>query len=269
MHFSFLPCVLHALPTSSSIRLDPQSIKRVMDVGGPSALNTTLKKPKKVRKNKSDKTKLRGKSTTLTKEPNTRCSPQWAWRLTLLQLIIQIQKWPLYGQIKKPLQLTKPQKKSEPVRAKSASPVMCPSGNHSVTVAADVHCSPGGTKAARQGMQKPTLSARASSEPGGRNCHWRNGNIDILIDLRMHLQPSMFSQGNYSTIDHNLSNYIVSLVAEPITEPLDVMSSVLVMFVGGSWWRGALAILLISSIWCSCGRCGSDYWLVRSLVFLH
>jgi hypothetical protein len=43
----------------------------------------------------------------------------------------------------------------------------------------------------------------------------------------------MFSQENYSTIDHNLSNYIVSLVAEPITEPLDVMSTVLVMFVGG------------------------------------
>jgi hypothetical protein len=55
----------------------------------------------------------------------------------------------------------------------------------------------------------------------------------------------MFSQGNYSTIDHNLSNYIVSLLAEPITEPLDVMSSVLVMFVGGGWWRGVLAILLI------------------------
>jgi hypothetical protein len=54
---------------------------------------------------------------------------------------------------------------SEPVRTKSASPVICPSGNHSVTVAADVHCSQGGTKSARQGMQKPTLSARTSSEP--------------------------------------------------------------------------------------------------------
>jgi hypothetical protein len=65
--------------------------------------------------------------------------------------------------------------------------------------------------------------------PGGRNCYRRNGNIDILIDLRTHLLPSMFSQVNYSTIDHTLSNYIVSLVAEPITEPLDVMSSVLVI----------------------------------------
>jgi hypothetical protein len=70
-------------------------------------------------------------------------------------------------------------------------------------------------------------------EQGGRNCLRRNGNIDILIDLRTPLQPSIFSQGNYSTIDHNLSNYMVSLVAEPIAEPLDVMSSVLVMFVGG------------------------------------
>jgi hypothetical protein len=33
---------------SKAITLDPQGIKRVMDVGGPSALNTTLKKPKKV-----------------------------------------------------------------------------------------------------------------------------------------------------------------------------------------------------------------------------
>jgi hypothetical protein len=32
-------------------------------------------------------------------------------------------------------------------------------------VAADVHCSQGGTKAASQGMQKPASSARASSEP--------------------------------------------------------------------------------------------------------
>jgi hypothetical protein len=56
-------------------------------------------------------------------------------------------------------------KQSGPFRAKSASPVICPSGNHSITVAADVHCSLGGTKAVRQGMQKPALSARAASEP--------------------------------------------------------------------------------------------------------
>jgi hypothetical protein len=35
------------------------------------------------------------------------------------------------------------------------------SGNHSVTVAADVHCS----QAVRQGAEKPALSATASSEP--------------------------------------------------------------------------------------------------------
>jgi hypothetical protein len=56
-------------------------------------------------------------------------------------------------------------KQSEPYRANSASPVICPSGNHSDTVAADVHCSQSGTKVARQVMQKPTLSAKASSEP--------------------------------------------------------------------------------------------------------
>jgi hypothetical protein len=56
-------------------------------------------------------------------------------------------------------------KQSKQCRAKSASHVMCPSGSQSVTVAADVHCSQGGTKAVGQGMQKPTLSARSSSEP--------------------------------------------------------------------------------------------------------
>jgi hypothetical protein len=57
-------------------------------------------------------------------------------------------------------------KQSEPCRAKSASPVICPSANLPiVTVAADVHCSQVGTKTARQGSQKPALSARASSEP--------------------------------------------------------------------------------------------------------
>jgi hypothetical protein len=39
---------------SKVIRLNPQGIKKVMDIGGPSALNTTLKKPRKVRRNKSD-----------------------------------------------------------------------------------------------------------------------------------------------------------------------------------------------------------------------
>jgi hypothetical protein len=38
-------------------------------------------------------------------------------------------------------------------------------GNLSVAVAADVHFSQGGTKPARQGMQKPALSVRAASEP--------------------------------------------------------------------------------------------------------
>jgi hypothetical protein len=43
--------------------------------------------------------------------------------------------------------------------------VICPSGNYSVTVAADVHFSHDGTKAVRPDMQKPALSARAASEP--------------------------------------------------------------------------------------------------------
>jgi hypothetical protein len=34
----------------SVVRLDPQGIKRVMDVSGPSALNTTLRNPKSLLK---------------------------------------------------------------------------------------------------------------------------------------------------------------------------------------------------------------------------
>jgi hypothetical protein len=47
---------------SEVIVLDPQGIKRVTDIGGPSALNATLKKPRKVYKHKSDKTKPIGNS---------------------------------------------------------------------------------------------------------------------------------------------------------------------------------------------------------------
>jgi hypothetical protein len=36
---------------SKTIRLDPQGIKRVMDVGGPTDLNTTLKNLRKIYKN--------------------------------------------------------------------------------------------------------------------------------------------------------------------------------------------------------------------------
>jgi hypothetical protein len=41
--------------TSKAIRLDPQGVKKVMVVGGPSALNTNVKKPRKVYRNKSEK----------------------------------------------------------------------------------------------------------------------------------------------------------------------------------------------------------------------
>jgi hypothetical protein len=47
---------------SKAIRLDSQAIKRVMDIGGPSVLNKTIQKPKKVNKKKSDKVKLIEKS---------------------------------------------------------------------------------------------------------------------------------------------------------------------------------------------------------------
>jgi hypothetical protein len=40
---------------SKAIKLEPQGINGVMDVGDPSALNTSLTKPQKVNKNKADK----------------------------------------------------------------------------------------------------------------------------------------------------------------------------------------------------------------------
>ncbi|PNF15237.1 hypothetical protein B7P43_G13027 [Cryptotermes secundus] len=95
---------------SKAIRLDPQGVKRVMDVGGPSALNTNVKKPRKVYRNKSDKNK-----------------------------------------------------QSEPCRPKSASTVICPSGNNSLTVAADVHCSQGRNKAeARRAVKEVELPTKTS-----------------------------------------------------------------------------------------------------------
>jgi hypothetical protein len=47
--------VAASMVKSKAIRSDPQGIKRVMDLGGPSALNTSLKIPRKVYKNKSEK----------------------------------------------------------------------------------------------------------------------------------------------------------------------------------------------------------------------
>jgi hypothetical protein len=59
------------------IRLDPQGTKRVMDVGGPSALPAAVKISKKAMKHKYDKDKLINKPTKLTKHPrHTLRSPQ-------------------------------------------------------------------------------------------------------------------------------------------------------------------------------------------------
>jgi hypothetical protein len=53
------------------IRLDPQGVKRVMEVGGPSVsvLVIILNKPQKTVKIKSNKDKPVGKSSILTKQP--------------------------------------------------------------------------------------------------------------------------------------------------------------------------------------------------------
>ncbi|PNF32199.1 hypothetical protein B7P43_G00735, partial [Cryptotermes secundus] len=150
---------------SKVIRLDPLGIKRVMDVGGPAALNTTIKKPRKVNRNKAEKNKPLEKPTILTIKPKHALrSPVSVESDSASSEYSDSEMASIWPENKTPP--TKENlKQSEPSRPKSASPVICPSGNHSLTVAADVHCSQGGTKAVRQGAQKPALSARASSEP--------------------------------------------------------------------------------------------------------
>jgi hypothetical protein len=120
------------------IRLEPQGIKRVMDVGGPSALNTTLKTPKKVRKNISDKNKLIGESTILTKEPkHTLRSPVSVESDSSSSENSDSEIASIWANNKTP-RIKETHIQSEPCRANSASPVIRPSGNHGVTVAADV-----------------------------------------------------------------------------------------------------------------------------------
>jgi hypothetical protein len=146
----------------SVIRLDPQGVKRVMEVGDPSAsaLVTTLK-PQKTVKTKSNKDKPVGKSSILRKQPkhtlrSRRCvesdtssseNSEPELKSPCADIIIQDQT-----------------KQPEPVRAKSVSPVICPSGNQNVTVTAEVHCSQGGTKVTKMGAQKPASSTAPSTD---------------------------------------------------------------------------------------------------------
>jgi hypothetical protein len=147
------------------IRLDPQGVKRVMEVGGPSALNTTLNKRSKIPKNKPETNKLIEKPSKLTiHSKHALRSPVSAELDCFSSEYSDSEMASIWAESKTPPTKVN-NKQSEPCRAKSASPVVCPSGNHSVTVAADVHFSQGGTKAVRQGMRKPALSARAASGP--------------------------------------------------------------------------------------------------------
>jgi hypothetical protein len=140
-----------------------------MDVGGPSALNTTRKKPRKLHKNKSDNSKLTGKSSILTKGPkHVLRSPVSVESDRLSSEYSDSEMASIRGDNKSPPIKENP-KQSEPRRARSSSPEICPSGKQNVTVAADVHCSQDGTKSVRQGAQKPALSARASSELPNRD----------------------------------------------------------------------------------------------------
>jgi hypothetical protein len=135
---------------SKVIRLDPQGIKRVMDVGGPSALNTTLKKPQKSVKNKSGKDKLIGKPTTLTKEPK---------RMLRSPVSVQYDSFSSENSDSEIASILA-DNKAPPIKEKHkqnhAELSLPASGNQNVTVVTDVHCS--------QGAEKTALFARASSE---------------------------------------------------------------------------------------------------------
>jgi hypothetical protein len=146
---------------SKITKLDPLGIKRVIDVGGPSA----LKKAHKSVKSKTNKHKLVGKSTIPTKEPKHKLRSRLRVESDIstsenseseLTSICDGSKLP-------PSEAQHTQ--SEPIRAKSISPVACPSGNQIVTVDADVHCSQGGTKTPRLGAQKPASSLGVPADP--------------------------------------------------------------------------------------------------------
>jgi hypothetical protein len=151
-----------------------------MDVRGSSALNTALKKPRKGYKNKSGKSKPVEKTTALTKKPKHALrSPVSVESDSLSSEYSDSEMASIWTGNKTPIKEN--QKHSEPCRAKSASPVICPSGNHSVTVAADVHCSQGGTTAVRQDMQKPALSARAASEPPNPDENAEDNDFTVIV----------------------------------------------------------------------------------------
>jgi hypothetical protein len=132
-----------------------------MDIGGPSA----LKKAHKSVKSKTNKDKLIGKPTTLTKEPKhtlrsrLRVESDISTSENLESELTSI--WE--GNKIPPSEVQHTQ--SEPIRAKSISPMACPSGNQNVPVVADVHCSQGGTKTPKLDAQKPVSSSRVPADP--------------------------------------------------------------------------------------------------------
>jgi hypothetical protein len=125
-----------------------------MDVGGLSALNAAMKISKKAIKHKSDKDKLMNKPTKLIKQPrhNLR-SPQSADPNSSSPENSDAELGSIWADSKTPP--TDKNKELVPHTPNSASPVACPSGSQNITVAAEVHCSQGGTTATRQSAQKP------------------------------------------------------------------------------------------------------------------
>jgi hypothetical protein len=146
---------------SKVTRLDPLGVKRVMDVGGPLALTKAHKSVKA----KTHKEKLIGKTTILVTDskhklrPRRRVESDVSSSDNLESELLSV--WA--GNKTPPSEVQHTQ--VELIRAKSVSPVASPSGNQNFTVAADVHCSQGGTKAVKLGAQKPASSSVVPADP--------------------------------------------------------------------------------------------------------
>jgi hypothetical protein len=89
------------------IRLDSQGVNKVMEVGGPSTLNTTINKRRKIPKHKPETNKLIEKPTKLTIHFKHALRSPVSVELDSFSSEYSDQKWLPYGQIVKPLQLKK------------------------------------------------------------------------------------------------------------------------------------------------------------------
>ncbi|KDR16517.1 hypothetical protein L798_09952 [Zootermopsis nevadensis] len=141
------------------VRHNPQGVKRILDVSGPSGRRTKTKVT-----TKTDKDKLIDKSMKMKKQAqHTLRSPlstdfeNSSSEISDTEITSTWQQ----GQV---LASVDPSKHPEGARVTATSPIAGPSGTQNLVVEAEVHCSQGGTKTDKVSAQKSTDSATASSE---------------------------------------------------------------------------------------------------------